>query len=672
MRIRRIVFVALIALSTLVPAGAEPPVNLKHSRRALEPLWRARIQSILNKNVIPLIDLESSINREDGEYYLSEGLAAMDDLGVALIAFDSSKKGRKKKYDWVYFAHELVNAHPDRFVLASNGGSNRNWVKKRGGKPTDYIDQLERHVRGGDYPLMGEIEFRHYMSGRQCKSGKTSRDVDVPLNGENGQRVFRLSAETGVPFVIHLEPEDAPLEALEEMLAAYPKARVIAAHFGQIRHPARQSRFGPKLVRRLLGTYPNLFYDISTGQPGRQYKCGDNVLDTVIWEAGSFSGQKDTLKPEYKSILTEFSDRFVVGLDYGGGRGSLEKFMTKKVNNARLIMRDLPERAKHNIGYRNAWRLLTGRAWNDAGARKTPPAKMRAPRAALLPAEKVVPYKGVISDGHAHFANKNYGPELIIEAMARNNVDKVVIFAKSKGENKDGDVLAFKEAHPGRVIAAAGFQNQGWRSQSGEFIETVREKAASGDFKWLGEAAFRGKIGGLLHAPPDGARWREVMNISAEKGLPVTIHHNPYIADGGVFKRTDEYERMIESFAHNPKAIIVWAHWCGLSKAEDVRKMLERFPNLHCDLAWLSKGGRSVPNPIVGKGSRFLPEWKKLIEDFPGRFIAGIDLDGRPEKMENYDRRVKKLRRALGSLSSAAARKVATENFHRLVKAGRN
>jgi hypothetical protein len=29
------------------------------------------------------------------------------------------------------------------------------------------------------------------------------------------------------------------------------------------------------------------------------------------------------------------------------------------------IIRDLPEAAKHNIAYRNAWHLLTGRAWQD-------------------------------------------------------------------------------------------------------------------------------------------------------------------------------------------------------------------------------------------------------------------------------------------------------------------
>jgi predicted TIM-barrel fold metal-dependent hydrolase len=185
------------------------------------------------------------------------------------------------------------------------------------------------------------------------------------LNGENGSRVFRLAEATGVPITIHLEPEDAPLDALQEMLASHPKAPVIVAHFGQIRHPARQKRFGPDLARQLLTINPNLYYDLSTGDPGRQYHCS-GVFDTVIWEDGSF-GQTDNLKPEYKAILSEFSDRFVVGTDYGGGRGPLPAFLKKKVANIRLILRDLAGEAKHDIGYRNAWKLLTGKDWRPAG-----------------------------------------------------------------------------------------------------------------------------------------------------------------------------------------------------------------------------------------------------------------------------------------------------------------
>jgi hypothetical protein len=71
----------------------------------------------------------------------------------------------------------------------------------------------------------------------------------------------------------------------------------------------------------------------------------------------------DKLKPEYKDILTEFSKRFVAGTDYGNGRPALPGFLRARIANLRLIMRDLPDEAKHNIGYRNAWQLLTGKPW---------------------------------------------------------------------------------------------------------------------------------------------------------------------------------------------------------------------------------------------------------------------------------------------------------------------
>ena len=631
-------FALMVALlpSTTRPARAarsEEPVPLRYTRPELEARWRSRIQSFLDKGTVPLIDLESSLKQEDAEAYLEEALPVMDELGIALIAFDGRGvrgKRKKKVYRWSYYIQEIVNAHPGRFILATNGGTNRNWLNRRGGGPKDYIDQLERQVRSGAYPVMGEIEYRHYMSGRQCKKGNTRRDVDIPLNGKNGRRVFRLSAETGVPFVIHLEPEDAALEALEEMLKAHPKARVIAAHFGQIRHPERESRFGPKLVRRLLGTYPNLYYEISTGEPGRTYRCNDFKLDTVIWEDGFLGSQKDTLKPEYKAILTEFSHRFVAGIDYGGGRGPLDSFLRKRAENIRRILRHLPPEAKHNIGYRNAWKLLTGRSWvattraggaGSAGGqapRAPTPARTRAPAP-----EKPPHYTGMISDGHGHVSGKNTDPEAFIPAMDRNNVDRVVIWAKSKREEKDERVLAFQAEHPGRVVAGASFQNQDWREQRRNFIEEIRRKAASGDFFWLGEVSFRGKIGGALNAPPESPLWLEVMKIASENALPITIHHNPYLKEGDAFRRTDEYDRLIETFARNPGANIVWAHWCGLAPAGDVRKLLERVPNLYCDLAWLHKNQRRLPNPWWIGNTGSCPPGKNSLKIFRTGFWRG-------------------------------------------------
>lgn len=359
-----VLLIAAILVIAASPSRAEPSVAIKFDRQEIEHNWRARIKSILDQGKIPSIDLLSFLPRQNGDDVLRRTMKVMDDLGVALISFAGypAPKDGSRGYRWGYFIHRIVNQHPDRFILTTNKGSNRNWWQQKGGRKRHFIDQLEQQVRSGDYPFVGQIEFRHHMSNAQCKAGKTHRDIDIPLNGSNGHRVFRLSAETGIPFSIHLEPENRPLDALEEMLAAYPQAKVIVSHFGQLRHPERQKRFGPKLVARLLAAYPNLYFDLSTGEPGRTYRC-TGVLDTVIWKDGLFGGQTDTLKPEYRKVLTMFSDRFVVGFDYGPLNRQSATYLRKRIRNIRLIMRDLPDEAKHKIGYRNAWRLLTGKSW---------------------------------------------------------------------------------------------------------------------------------------------------------------------------------------------------------------------------------------------------------------------------------------------------------------------
>lgn len=363
----RILAVSVLLL-TLFRAGATPaeePVRPELNRTRIHDLWRARIQSFLDRGVIPLVDLESSLPDKVADGDLEPAMAAMDKAGVALMACDgyqSPKDGKKSGYRWGYAVHRAVNRYPDRLILASNGGSNPNWTSGKGGRAKDFIDQTETQARSGDYPILAEFEFRHYMSSSQCRRNRTDRSVDLPLDGENGRRLFALSQETGLAFLIHLEPEDTPLQALERNLTAYPGAKVIVCHFSQIRHPDRQRRFTPELVRHLLSSYPNLYYDLSVGEPGRRYAC-TNELDTMLWQMNGPDGQRPLLKPEYATILNEFSTRFVCGFDYGGNRGDLDSFIIKLAANSRLIIADLPEKAQHDIAYRNAWRLLTGTAW---------------------------------------------------------------------------------------------------------------------------------------------------------------------------------------------------------------------------------------------------------------------------------------------------------------------
>lgn len=348
-----------------MPAWQNEATTLKYDRISLVQRWRSRIQGFLDNGVVPLIDLESSLPERDANSYLSPAMRKMDELGVALIAFDGYQRPRQGKaggegYRWSDYIIQIANAYPDYFIPTTNGGTNKNWTAQK----DSYISQLEQQVKTGQYPIMGELEFRHYLSSGQCREGRGDRDVTIPLTSANGHRLFTLSEQTGVPFVIHLEPEDQPLADLETMLAKYPKARVIVAHFGQLRFPEREQRFTPEFVRSLFTKHQNVYYDLSTGTPGRRYACNNNVLDTVLWE-DSFTGQSDRLKPVYKALLTEFSNRFVAGTDYGGGRKPLPNFLPERVENLRRILSQLPVEAQHDIGYRNAWSLLTNQSWQS-------------------------------------------------------------------------------------------------------------------------------------------------------------------------------------------------------------------------------------------------------------------------------------------------------------------
>jgi hypothetical protein len=345
-----------------IPDYSTQPETIQLSRDDLQQRWRGRIQSILQKGQIPIIDMESSIRESQVEDYLEEGLEAMDRLGIALIAFDGYQQKRtsrsQKGYRPSFYTNQLVNAFPDRFIPTTNGGTNNNWLKEK----DSFVGYLESEGYSRKYFVIGELDFRHYMSKRQCKEGRTERDNDISLLGSNASLVFSLATETGMPVAIHLEPEDAPLNELETVLQRFPETNIIVAHFGQLRHPERQRHFTPQRVRRLLSSYPNLYYDLSVGEPGRRYPCNNNVLDTVLWKSSGL-GQSDELKEEWKQILTEYDEHFVGGTDYGGGRKPLPTHLEKRVENLRRIMAQLPMEARHNIGYRNAWKLLTGEPW---------------------------------------------------------------------------------------------------------------------------------------------------------------------------------------------------------------------------------------------------------------------------------------------------------------------
>ncbi|MBI2992451.1 MAG: amidohydrolase family protein, partial [Deltaproteobacteria bacterium] len=79
--------------------------------------------------------------------------------------------------------------------------------------------------------------------------------------------------------------------------------------------------------------------------------------------------------------------------------------------------------------------------------------------------------------------------------------------------------------------------------------------------------------------------------------------------------------------AHNRKAKIVWAHagsdMLGFWTTDLSRRLLTKYPNLYMSLRMAP--GRTPQNHPMERGGRIRPEWMRLLQDYPDRFVIGGD-----------------------------------------------
>ncbi|MBI4240330.1 MAG: amidohydrolase family protein [Candidatus Rokubacteria bacterium] len=264
-------------------------------------------------------------------------------------------------------------------------------------------------------------------------------------------------------------------------------------------------------------------------------------------------------------------------------------------------------------------------------------------------------------DAHSHSA-RGLNLEEVIARMDTPGVKKIVLFARRQGT--DEEILELHARHPERVVPAIGFQNPGWLKQLPAFLDEVEAKLKSGRFRWMGELLLRHYGVPELKAAdydisPERGLLKRVLDLSAQYGVPLTIHHE---AEPG------NVEAFRGALSGNPDALVVWAHWCGRSIPEVARAFLREFPNLSCDLGASDPGRRygREKNPLIGKTGTLEPGWKAVIEAFPERFLAAIDAVD-PGHYAQYAEWVRVLRTALAGLPPDVSRRVASENAERLL-----
>jgi hypothetical protein len=340
----------LLKFACILPfAGATIPLGFAQPASTVADLkagYAARLKRILASGGLPYIDIESSCNPNKVD--IASVAKSLDELNIGLMALSADMTkgqfGRGIRHDDL--SRRLLEAYGDRFIPVGNGGQPPFITEA----PDEFFAAQEAAAEKEPMLLLGEFEMRHYPSPRQFKRGELDRDVNVPIDGPVGHRLFALSEKLGLPCQLHYEIEDQLLAPLESMLAQYPKAKVIWCHIAQIRYLERASRYTPDYVAGLIKRFPSLYFDTAFGDAQSIYPPSQQ-RHARVWRA--WGGLQD----DWKNLIVTYPERFLSALDLGGDRmNQIVEYDRKH----REFLGYLPEGIRHQVAYRSTWKLLFG------------------------------------------------------------------------------------------------------------------------------------------------------------------------------------------------------------------------------------------------------------------------------------------------------------------------
>ena len=262
------------------------------------------------------------------------GLAAAADYTGPLIDAHSHVSSATALDQYVA---AMKRHHIRKVVLLGVGGLQREeaeWIEAAARKYPDLVaagvripdptnmaaaGQLDVELARTKARVMGEAHIRHV-------ARKIERDPSAPAF----MQILELSAQRGVPVVIHDELTPAAFASLEAALAAYRQAIIVLAHAGGA---------APAALERLLERNANLMVDLS----GMHFQ-----------RTPSLAKEKGPLDPAWKTLITRKPDRFLMGIDVWGPPTFEPAMLDRLMTWTRRVLGELPPAAAERVAWKNA------------------------------------------------------------------------------------------------------------------------------------------------------------------------------------------------------------------------------------------------------------------------------------------------------------------------------
>jgi hypothetical protein len=276
-----------------------------------------------------------------------------------------------------------------------------------------------------------------------------------------------------------------------------------------------------------------------------------------------------------------------------------------------------------------------------------------------------------LADLHFH-AEQGLAPDAVLGAMDRAGVR----WAGNGAKGPDGLWRAFVEAAQDRFLPFAGqgaigrrIREQGeaaWTLKSPEitrYLESLEQGLRSGRLRGVGELFVNNQSSHSrsfqpTRYPADSPLMRRLLTLAATYHAPLSVHMD---ADPG---SVEELEHLLPI---DRNGLVIWAH-CGFwIEADQVQRLMDRHPNLFCELSY--RDDRAHPRgfqgvPITGFQRRLKSDWKALLENHSDRFLIGTDVDN----LGQYQGIIDFYREVLTQLAPDAAKRIAHGNAMRLFR----
>ncbi|WP_423460085.1 amidohydrolase family protein [Ottowia sp. VDI28] len=311
--------------------------------------------------------------------------------------------------------------------------------------------------------------------------------------------------------------------------------------------------------------------------------------------------------------------------------------------------------------------LFSLAAWSQTDTQADRPAAARQMRQSMPagtsaegPALRATPPASLIPfvDAHAHLND----PAMQLELMQRWGASHAVVFWGGRSSNES--VAEAARAYSGQLIPFASISPErtayrpAWIQNDEALLKQLDALLSTGLFKGIGEIS-------AVHFPSAGFDETDfspmspmavgILALARQYRVPVMLHVES--------TRMAELSQLLERFSDVP---VIWAHG-GYTPLFLARRMLERHGNLYYELSartW-PHHPRSPDYTILRDGQQVWPEWLRLIEAMPQRFLVGTDASNRSASVD--DLKFASVQNFLAQLSPSAREQVGSGTLLKLV-----